>query len=101
VIVREGESPLRLWLTGFDAPCLHTMYADRPVQGRGKCRIRNVEVAELRNSHFCIRTSSRAYHNRAISTVEVIEELIKLAKEMDAANKRGEDLGLTDDAVCF
>jgi len=22
VIVREGESPLRSWLTGFDAPCL-------------------------------------------------------------------------------
>ena len=33
--------------------------------------------------------------------MEVIEELIKLTKEMDAATKRGEDLGLTDDAVCF
>jgi type I restriction enzyme, R subunit len=28
-------------------------------------------------------------------------ELIKLAKEMDAATKRGEDLGLTDDEVAF
>jgi len=25
-----------MWLTGFDAPCLHTMYADKPMQGRGK-----------------------------------------------------------------
>ncbi len=33
--------------------------------------------------------------------MEVIEELIKLAKEMDAATKRGEDLGLTDDEVAF
>jgi len=33
--------------------------------------------------------------------MEVIEALIKLAKEMDAATKRGEDLGLTDDTVCF
>ena len=41
------------------------------------------------------------FHNRAISTMEVIEELIKLAKEMDAATKRGEDLGLTDDEVAF
>jgi len=41
------------------------------------------------------------YHNRAISTMEVIEELIKLAKEMEAATKRGEDLGLTDDEVAF
>ena len=37
---------------------------------------------------------------RAISTMQVIEELIKLAKELDAT-KRGEDLGLTDDEVAF
>ncbi len=41
------------------------------------------------------------YHNLAISTMEVIEELIRLAKEMDAATKRGEDLGLTDDEIAF
>ena len=29
VIVRD------MWLTGFDAPCLHTMYADKPMQGHG------------------------------------------------------------------
>jgi len=33
--------------------------------------------------------------------MEVIEELIKLAKEMDDATKRGEDLGLTNDEVAF
>ena len=31
----------------------------------------------------------------------MIEELIKLAKEMNAATKRGEDLGLNDDEVAF
>ena len=36
-----------------------------------------------------------------ISTMEVLEELIKLAREMDAATKRGQDLGLTDDEVAF
>ena len=35
VIVREGEAPRHSWLTGFDAPCLHTMYADKPMQGHG------------------------------------------------------------------
>ena len=35
VIVREGESPRRLWLTGFDAPCLPTRVADKPMQGHG------------------------------------------------------------------
>ncbi len=27
VIVRD------MWLTGFDAPCLHTMYIDKPMRG--------------------------------------------------------------------
>ena len=48
-----------------------------------------------------LKKTLNAYHNRAISTMEVIEELIKLAKEMDAATKRGEDLGLTDDEVAL
>ncbi len=48
-----------------------------------------------------LKKTLNAYHNRAIATQEVIEELIKLAKEMDAAGKRGEQLGLTDDEVAF
>jgi type I restriction enzyme, R subunit len=48
-----------------------------------------------------LQETLNAYHNRAISTMEVIEELIRLAKDLDAAGKRGEDLGLTDDEVAF
>ena len=48
-----------------------------------------------------LQKTLNAYHNRAIATQEVIEELIKLAKQMDAASKRGDDLGLTDDEVAF
>jgi type I restriction enzyme, R subunit len=48
-----------------------------------------------------LKKTLNAYHNRAISTMEVIEELIRLAKELDAATKRGVDLGLTDDEVAF
>ncbi len=48
-----------------------------------------------------LKKTLNAYHNRAIATQDVIEELIKLAKEMDAATKRGEDLGLNDDEVAF
>ncbi len=48
-----------------------------------------------------LKKTLNAYHNRAIATQEVIEELIKLAKELDAATKRGQDLGLTDDEVAF
>ena len=48
-----------------------------------------------------LKQTLNGYHNRAISTMEVIEELIKLAKELDSATKRGLDLGLTDDEVAF
>lgn len=33
--------------------------------------------------------------------IEVIEELIKFAKQIDAATKCGEELGLTDDEIAF
>jgi type I restriction enzyme R subunit len=42
-----------------------------------------------------------AYHNRAISTMQVIEELIKLARDLDAATKAGKEMGLTDDEKAF
>lgn len=38
---REAEDSLKIvivrdmWLTGFDAPCLHTMYVDKPMRGHG------------------------------------------------------------------
>jgi type I restriction enzyme R subunit len=41
------------------------------------------------------------YKNRAIETVEVIEELIKLAKELWEADRRGRDLGLNEAELAF
>ena len=38
---KDPDDPLKLvivrdmWLTGFDAPCMHTMYVDKPMQGHG------------------------------------------------------------------
>ena len=38
---RKPNDPFRLvlvrdmWLTGFDAPCMHTMYIDKPMRGHG------------------------------------------------------------------
>jgi type I restriction enzyme R subunit len=48
-----------------------------------------------------LKRTLNAYHNRAIATHEVIEELIQLAKELEAAQKRGDELGLTDDEIAF
>ncbi|MEK6963926.1 MAG: type I restriction endonuclease subunit R [Nanoarchaeota archaeon] len=39
--LKDPLDPLKLvmvrdmWLTGFDAPCLHSMYVDKPMQGHG------------------------------------------------------------------
>ena len=41
------------------------------------------------------------YQNRAIEAAQVIEELIQLAKDMRAANARGEALGLNDEELAF
>lgn len=38
---KDAQDPFKLvivrdmWLTGFDAPCLHTMYVDKPMRGHG------------------------------------------------------------------
>ena len=48
-----------------------------------------------------LKKTLNAYHNRAIATQEVIEELIKLAKQLSEADKRGVDLGLNNDEVAF
>jgi type I restriction enzyme R subunit len=43
----------------------------------------------------------KAYHNRAIETAQIIEELIALAREMREANQRGEQLGLSEEELAF
>ncbi len=48
-----------------------------------------------------LKKTLNAYHNRAIATQEIIEELIRLAKDMRAAADRGHDLGLNDDEIAF
>ena len=58
-------------------------------------------LVQSREFSEMLKKTLNAYHNRAIATQEVIEELIKLAKEMNAANQRGVDLGLNDDEVAF
>ena len=41
------------------------------------------------------------YHTNAITTAQVIEELIQLAKDIKAARARGEETGLTDEEIAF
>ena len=48
-----------------------------------------------------LQSSLRKYHNRAIETAKIIEELIQMAKDFAKANKHGEELGLNNDELAF
>lgn len=48
-----------------------------------------------------LEASIKKYQNRTIETTQVIMELIKLAKEVAEAQKRGQDTGLSDDELAF
>jgi type I restriction enzyme R subunit len=72
-------------------------------------KLLNNEI-KLRSKKFLIQSKSfadllensiRKYQNRAIETAQVIEELIQLAKDMRQADKRGKNLGLSQDEVAF
>ena len=58
-------------------------------------------VVQGRSFTEMLEQTLRRYHNRAIETAKVIEELIAIAKEVRAAGQRGEQLGLTKDEVAF
>lgn len=58
-------------------------------------------LVQARSFADLLDKSVRRYQNRAIEAAQVIEELIELAREMRAAQKRGEKLGLTSDELAF
>jgi len=58
-------------------------------------------VVEARSFAKMLEEAVRKYQNRAIEAAQIIEELIRIAKEMQEARIRGEAMGLTDDEVAF
>jgi len=58
-------------------------------------------IVEARSFREMLEASIRKYQNRGIETAEVLEELIELARKMKAAQRRGEELGLSDAEVAF
>jgi type I restriction enzyme, R subunit len=58
-------------------------------------------VVQARSFAELLDQAVRKYQNRAIETAQVIEELIALAKDMRAANARGEALHLNEDELAF
>ena len=68
----------------------------------GEIKIRGRKnLVQARSFAEMLENSIRRYQNRAIETAQVIEELIALAKNLREADRRGEDLGLTEDEIAF
>ena len=65
-----------------------------------KAKTKNNVVQEKKFSDRLQKTLLQ-YHNRAIETAKVIEELIQMAKDFATASKHGEELGLNFDELAF
>lgn len=65
-----------------------------------RARMKTDVVSEMKYSDRILETL-RKYHNRAIETAQVIEELIALAKEMEEDLAQADKLGLNADEIAF
>jgi type I restriction enzyme R subunit len=70
------------------------------LEGEIKVR-RRKNVVQARSFAELLEQAIRRYQNRAMEAVQVIEELIALAKEMREADRRGEQLGLSEEELAF
>ena len=58
-------------------------------------------VVQGRSFAEMLERSIRTYQNRTVAAVQVVEELIEIAKDIRQARERGEELGLRDDELAF
>ena len=58
-------------------------------------------VVETRAFTERLEAAISRYHANAITTAEVLQELIRLARDIRAARGRGEEQGLSDDEIAF
>lgn len=73
---------------------------ERLLRDEVKARMKTDVVSEKKYSDR-IQETLRKYHNRAIETAQVIEELIKMAKEMTEDEEMAASSGLNSDEIAF
>ncbi len=62
---------------------------------------RSKNIVQARSFTELLEQAIRRYQNRSIEAAQVIEELIALAREMREADRRGEQLGLSEEELAF
>ncbi len=85
VIVRD------MWLTGFDVPCLHTMYLDKPMRGHGLMQA----IARV-NRVFLDKPGGLV-----VDYLGIAEELKKALAEYTESGGKGKPLFNQDEAVAL
>jgi type I restriction enzyme R subunit len=95
--IKDPDDPLKLvivrdmWLTGFDAPCLHTLYVDKPMRGQGLMQT--------------IARVNRVWKDKpgglVVDYIGIGEELKQAIAQYTRASggKRGEPIELIDEAL--
>ena len=73
---------------------------ERLIRDQVKTKLRRNKVQERQFSEM-LDDSLQKYKNRAIEAAKIIEDLINMAKDIQAAHKRGENLGLGEDELAF
>lgn len=84
----------------MDSRSLAVELLEKLLRDEIKARARNNVVQEKKYGDRLLETL-RKYHNRAVETAQVIEELIQMAREFQAALKREDALGLGRDEIAF
>ncbi|WP_203289385.1 type I restriction endonuclease subunit R [Metabacillus sp. cB07] len=73
---------------------------NRLLQGKVK-NVQRTNLVQAKKFSDLLSNAINKYNKRAIETSKVIEELIKLAKEMNDSYKRGEEKGLIKEEIAF
>ena len=62
---------------------------------------RRKNVVQARSFAEMLEQTLRRYQNRAVEAAQVIEELIRLARDLREASARGDELGLSEEELAF
>lgn len=73
---------------------------ERLIRDQVKTKLRRNKVQERQFSEM-LDDSLQKYKNRAIEAAKIIEDLIRMAKDIREAHKRGENLGLGEEELAF
>lgn len=73
---------------------------ERLLKGKVKALMRTNMVQSKKFSEM-LQASIDKYNKRSIQASKVLEEMIEMAKDIQKAQQRGEDLGLSEDEVAF